>query len=75
MGVYDEVKMTVPMIVRCKHSYSKKNVTTREAFMQAIDAASVGHNIRDGCNPFMLYPAQDPAVCQTVALHNSAEIA
>jgi hypothetical protein len=27
MGVYDEVKMTVPMIVRCKHSYRKKNVT------------------------------------------------
>jgi hypothetical protein len=24
MGVYDEVKMTVPMIVRYVHSYSKK---------------------------------------------------
>jgi hypothetical protein len=27
MGVYDKVKMTVPMIVRCKHSYRKKNIT------------------------------------------------
>jgi hypothetical protein len=27
MGVYDEVKMTVPMIVRYVHSYSKKNIT------------------------------------------------
>jgi hypothetical protein len=27
MGVYDEVKMMVPMVVHCKHSYSKKNVT------------------------------------------------
>jgi hypothetical protein len=29
MGVYDEVKMTVPMIVCYVHSYSKKNVTAR----------------------------------------------
>ena len=46
----------------------------------AIVAASVGHNIGDGRSPFMLYPAQDPTVSvgdlgQTVALHNSAEIA
>jgi hypothetical protein len=27
MGVYDEVKMTVPMIVRYVHKLSKKNVT------------------------------------------------
>jgi hypothetical protein len=27
IGVYNEVKMTVPMIVRYVHSYSKKNVT------------------------------------------------
>jgi hypothetical protein len=27
IGVYDEVKMTVPMIVRYVHSYGKKNVT------------------------------------------------
>jgi hypothetical protein len=27
MGVYDEVKMTVPMIVRYVHRYRKKNVT------------------------------------------------
>jgi hypothetical protein len=27
MGVYDKVKMTVPMIVHYVHSYSKKNVT------------------------------------------------
>jgi hypothetical protein len=27
IGVYDEMKMMVPMIVRYVHSYSKKNVT------------------------------------------------
>lgn len=41
---------------------------TREAFTQfrlefrAVVVASVGHNIGDDRNPFMLYPAQDPAV-------------
>jgi hypothetical protein len=27
IGVYNEVKMTVPMIVHYVHSYSRKNVT------------------------------------------------
>jgi predicted DNA-binding protein YlxM (UPF0122 family) len=30
MGVYDEVKMTVPMIVRYVHKLSKKNVTPKD---------------------------------------------
>jgi hypothetical protein len=28
MGVYDEVKMTVPMVVRCKHSLLRFSLTT-----------------------------------------------
>jgi hypothetical protein len=31
IGVYDKVKMTVPMIVRYVHSDGKKNVTHRLA--------------------------------------------
>jgi hypothetical protein len=32
IGVYDEVKMMVPMIVCYVHSYGKKNVTAGSTF-------------------------------------------
>jgi hypothetical protein len=39
-GVYDEVKMTVPMVVRYVHSYSKENVTCVSLAVLSTDLGS-----------------------------------